>query len=96
MVLPEITLDWQVATTEAFTPVSVVARGTVVATPFKNGMLRASATVTGLTPGERYFYRFMVLPDGPVSPVGSFFTPSLEAGAWRNAMLRSDHASCGG
>ncbi|KXZ45159.1 hypothetical protein GPECTOR_57g449 [Gonium pectorale] len=74
LVLPEIHVEWQLAADESFA--SVVASGSARTTALKNGDLRVEASLSGLTHDTTYFYRFVVLPDGPLSAVGSFRTPS--------------------
>ncbi|GIL44423.1 hypothetical protein Vafri_1896, partial [Volvox africanus] len=73
-------VEWQVATDKSFDADTIVASGESVAPLVKSGYLRPSALVKGLTPDQHYFYRFKVLPDGPVSPTGTFHTPSAREG----------------
>lgn len=76
---------WQVSMYESFNYNSIVASGEVAAVPAKAGSLRASAQVSGLAPGTRYYYRFTLLPNGPHSDTGSFVTstPDTQKGTPR-------------
>lgn len=74
LVAPEINVEWQVATSESFAPGSVIGSGLVKAEPVRSNCLRVTVTVSDLMAAQVYYYRFLVVSFGQVSPVGSFIT----------------------
>ncbi len=77
-------VEYHIATHHSFNDRSIVARGAATVRleaglPEYSRYAFASASVGGLSPDRRYFYRFRVLPNGPVSPVGVFQTQHADA-----------------
>ena len=85
---PDVQLSYEVSTSVDFESGSLVAEGRAVAHAQEH--YHAKAAISGLRPGQRYYFRFSA--SGLVSPPGSFIIPATpHAGEWRACMSAHDN-----